>query len=120
MSDLELFADSPYTYNGVHVPRVTEILGSMLTEEYLMYWAQKMGRYGKNIDDLRDSAADKGTIVHSFCEEFLRYRYLPDFSQRHSELFIHFTKKKVHILGKLSLFYLCKIWYVIHGRNLPL
>lgn len=81
--DIELynaFDTSPYVNNGIHVPRVTEILSKMLSEDYLMYWAQKMGRYGKDIDDLRDSAADKGTIIHSFCEEFLRYRCLPDFS----------------------------------------
>ena len=34
-------------------------------------------------------------------------------------LFMHFNKKLCDILGKLSLFYLAKIWYVIHGRNLP-
>lgn len=79
MSDLELFVESPYTYNGVHVPRVTEILGSMLTEEYLMYWAQKMGRIHKDIDTMRDTAADKGSIVHEMCENFLRYRMLPNF-----------------------------------------
>lgn len=79
--DNEIFDTSPYINNGIHVPRVTEILSKMLSEDYLMYWAQKMGRVGKDIDDIRDSAADKGTIVHSFCEEFLRYRCLPDFNQ---------------------------------------
>ena len=72
--DNEIFGTSPYINNGIHVPRVTEILSKMLSEDYLMYWAQKMGRVGKDIDDIRGSAADKGTIVHSFCEEFLRYR----------------------------------------------
>ena len=79
--DNEIFDTSPYINNGIHVPRVTEILSKMLSEDYLMYWAQKMGRFGKDIDDLRDSAAEKGTIVHSFCEDFLRYRMLPDYNQ---------------------------------------
>jgi hypothetical protein len=76
----DIFITSPYEYQGYHVPRVTEILSKMVSEDYLMYWAQKMGRAGKDIDELRDSAADKGTIVHGFCENFLRYRMLPDFS----------------------------------------
>jgi hypothetical protein len=76
----DVFAGSPYKFQGIHVPRVTEILSKMVSEDYLMYWAQKMGRYNKDIDQVRDSAADKGTIVHQFCEDFLRYRFLPDYS----------------------------------------
>ena len=33
---------------------------------------------------------------------------------------MHFAKMLRNILGKLSLFYLLKIWYVIRGRILPL
>lgn len=77
---IELFEDSPYIYNGMHVPRVTEILGKMLAEDYLMKWAHKMGSIHKDMDAVRDAAADTGTLVHKIIEDFLRYRMLPDFN----------------------------------------
>ena len=32
-----------YSYNGVFVPRVNDILSSMLSEDYLMRWANSLG-----------------------------------------------------------------------------
>jgi len=77
MNGVDLFPDSPYSYGGSHVPRVTHILSEMLHEDALMDWAYKMGKVGQNIDKIKDNAADKGTIVHSMCEYFLRYRMIP-------------------------------------------
>ena len=76
-TDLELFQDSPYEYNGVKVPRVTHILHEMLHSDSLMNWAHRMGKAGSDIDNIKNIAADKGTIVHSMCEFFLRYRLYP-------------------------------------------
>lgn len=76
MNNIELFPDSPYSYGGSKVPRVTHILSEMLHEEALMEWAQKMGSVGANIEDIKQVAADKGSIVHSMCEYYLRYRMI--------------------------------------------
>ena len=73
-NNIELFPDSPYSYGGSNVPRVTHILSEMLHEDALMGWAYKMGTMGRDIDDIKDDAADKGSIVHAMCEYFLRYR----------------------------------------------
>ena len=74
MNNIELFPDSPYKYGEFNVPRVTHILSEMLHEESLMNWAYKMGKVGQDIEEIKDNAADKGTIVHSMCECYLRYR----------------------------------------------
>lgn len=43
LSDIS-FEESPYMYGSNYVPRVTSILSDMLHEEYLMRWANYMGR----------------------------------------------------------------------------
>lgn len=65
--------DSPYTYNGVEVPRVTSILSDMLHEEYLMGWANYMGRI-KHMDHRKytEEAAYIGTRVHHAIEYYLK------------------------------------------------
>lgn len=64
--------DSSYQYNGVSVPRVTSILSDMLHEEYLMNWANYMGRV-KHIDHNKFTAnsAHIGTIGHDAIEKFI-------------------------------------------------
>lgn len=76
-TELELFEDSPYVFNGVKVPRVTHILHEMLHAESLVSWAHRMGKFGNDVEAIKNIAADKGTIVHSMCEFFLRYRVSP-------------------------------------------
>lgn len=84
---IELFQDSPYSYGGSNVPRVTHILSEMLHEESLMNWAYKMGTKGQDINDIKDTAADKGTVVHAMCEYFLRYRmFMPIPSTTHPKI----------------------------------
>lgn len=73
------FGDTPYYFNGKPVPRVTHILSSMLHEEYLMDWAEKMGRIKQNRNVILQNAADIGNEVHGMCENFLRYRMVPIF-----------------------------------------
>ena len=64
--------DSSYTYNGITVPRVTNILSTMLHEEYLMNWANFMGRVKHiNHNDYTQEAAYIGTRVHHSIECFL-------------------------------------------------
>lgn len=65
-------SDSVYSFNGVNVPRVTEILSAMLHEQYLMEWSNAMGLYKHTkYQDILDTAADIGTYVHKSIEVFL-------------------------------------------------
>ena len=72
LSDVS-FEESPYMYCMNYVPRVTSILSDMLHEEYLMGWANYMGRI-KHQDHTKytERAANIGTIVHSAIEYYLK------------------------------------------------
>lgn len=63
-----------YSYNGVFVPRVNDILSSMLSEDYLMRWANSLGfkrlSYKKTLEDY----ANIGTQVHEIIEAYIRDR----------------------------------------------
>lgn len=65
--------DSPYSYKNIPVPRVTSILSDMLHEEYLMGWANYMGRV-KHADHSKytEQAAYIGTVVHKAIENYLK------------------------------------------------
>lgn len=64
--------DSSYIYDSITVPRVTNILSTMLHEEYLMNWANFMGRVKHiNHNDYTQEAAYIGTRVHHSIECFL-------------------------------------------------
>lgn len=67
------FNDSVYQYGDRYIPRVTSILSDMLHEEYLMKWANYMGRI-KHQDHTKytERAATIGTIVHSIIENYLK------------------------------------------------
>lgn len=67
------FEESPYIYHTDYVPRVTSILSDMLHEDYLMKWANYMGRI-KHQDHIKytEKAANIGTIVHSAIEHYLK------------------------------------------------
>lgn len=60
-----------YFYNGQPVPRVTEIISSMLHEEYLMKWANSLGYKHKSYDKERDYAATIGDRTHKTIEQIL-------------------------------------------------
>lgn len=64
--------NSPYIFNGIQVPRVTQILSSMLHEDYLMKWANALGLYQrKKYEETLQDAADKGIYVHEAINRFL-------------------------------------------------
>lgn len=65
--------DTIYTFNGQPVPRVTEILSSMLHEEYLMRWANVIGLYKRQkYENVRQQAADIGTATHDLIEQSIQ------------------------------------------------
>lgn len=64
---------SCYSYNGYPVPRVTEILSSMIHEDHLMKWSNFIGRIKhQKYEDVLDQAANKGSYVHNGIEDFLK------------------------------------------------
>ena len=64
--------DSPYTYNGKLVPRVTSVLSDMLHEDYLMDWANNVGLYQhKRHSYYRDFATTVGTTIHEAIEKYI-------------------------------------------------
>ncbi|WP_301214412.1 hypothetical protein [uncultured Clostridium sp.] len=69
--------ETPYIYNGNSVPRVTEILSSMLHEEYIVGWSNYLGFRRTNYRDAVEEAAAKGTFTHNFIENKLKYNKDP-------------------------------------------
>lgn len=62
-----------YQYNGYNLPRVTEIISSMLHEDFLMIWANNIGLYKKRkYKDELQMAANKGTYVHDAIENYIQ------------------------------------------------
>ena len=74
--------ESPYEYEDRLVPRVTSILSDMLHEEYLMNWANYMGRI-KHMDHkvYSEDAADTGTITHDYIEKYVNFGIIPNFDE---------------------------------------
>jgi hypothetical protein len=61
-----------YTYNGIPVPSVTQILSRCIHEDFLMSWANSLGfRHIKYHDEL-NKAANMGTAGHNAVEAYLR------------------------------------------------
>lgn len=64
--------DRYYNDDGIPVPRVTEILSSMMHSDALMYWANNLGFKGIKYKTALNSAANIGTEAHNTIEAFLR------------------------------------------------
>ena len=60
-----------YFYNGVPVPRVTEIISKMISEEYLLYWANSLGFKHQGYKKTVQRAADIGSGSHDLINRFL-------------------------------------------------
>lgn len=72
MDELQVPTDH-YQYQGYPVPRTTEILSSMLHEDFLMIWANNLGLWKRRkYKDELESAAAKGSYVHNAIEDFLQ------------------------------------------------
>lgn len=60
-----------YYHNNIQVPRVTEILSSMLHEESLMGWSNYLGFKKKRYSAVLSISADIGTYTHGLIEDYL-------------------------------------------------
>jgi len=61
-----------YDRLGNPVPSVTTIIGRFKDSGALLYWANKVGREGKTLNEARDPAALAGTLAHQLVEAHLR------------------------------------------------
>jgi hypothetical protein len=57
-----------FTANGTRVPSVTTILSRFKESGGLINWAWKLGTEGKDYREIRDAAADAGTMAHSLID----------------------------------------------------
>lgn len=73
--------ESPYSYLGTKVPRVTSILKDMIHSDGLMNWANYMGRI-KHMDHNKfsENSANIGTKVHEAIEKYVNIGYIETFS----------------------------------------
>lgn len=72
--DLSYINTKSSTYHnneGLKVPRVTEILSTMIHSDALMYWANSLGFKGIKYKTALNSAASIGTEAHNAIERFL-------------------------------------------------
>lgn len=75
---VEMNSSDRYTYNGKNVPRVTEVLSKMISEEKLMNWANSLGFKHKRYRDVLNQAATFGTKVHHGIECLLKGLPVPE------------------------------------------
>ena len=60
-----------YTKDGTRVPSVTTILSRFKESGGLIHWAWKLGMEGKDYREVRDQAADAGTLAHEAVEKWI-------------------------------------------------
>jgi hypothetical protein len=65
-------SEKRYLYNGISVPRVTNILSKTIHEDYLMQWSNSLGFKRKGYSATLKSSADYGTKTHNAVENYLK------------------------------------------------
>lgn len=61
-----------HTKDGVKVPSVTTVLSRFKEAGGLIHWAWQLGKEGKDYRDVRDEAADCGTMAHEAVEHWIK------------------------------------------------
>lgn len=70
--NLNVKSNEYYNSRGINVPRVTEILSSMIHNDALMYWANSLGFKGLKYKTVLNESAKYGTLAHKTIEIFLK------------------------------------------------
>lgn len=63
-----------YTIDGERVPGVTTILSRFKDPGGLIHWAWALGKEGKDYREVRDKAADAGTLAHAAVDNWIHGR----------------------------------------------
>lgn len=107
LNDIQIQCGDTYTYEGRNVPRVTEIIHKMISEDYLLKWCNNLGFRHIPYKDYLDQASEYGSTTHSTIEAYLKKEPTPiDNKIRNSfYAFLEWWKKliinnKVEILGQ--------------------
>lgn len=83
MSQIEIAGiKSEYIYDDKRVPRVTEVLSTMLHKDGLMNWSNGLGWKRISYRAFMKDAAEKGTYSHLAVEKYLRNGYV-DLDEMH-------------------------------------
>jgi len=61
-----------FLQSGERVPSVTTVIGRFKESGGLIHWAWKLGKEGKDYHEVRDQAADAGTMAHAAVEAWTR------------------------------------------------
>ncbi len=61
-----------YFIGGVKVPSVTTVLSRFKESGGLIHWAWKLGMEGKDYKQIRDAAADAGTLAHDMIDAHIK------------------------------------------------
>lgn len=105
--DYSMIKDSPYIFDNHKVPRVTNIISSMIHEDYLMGWSNYLGFKRQKYKETLEIAAQKGTYTHEFIERFIQDQIEP----RIQELPIQY---RTDVDNAYSSF---KLWWSIISKN---
>lgn len=70
-----------YSYDGIPVPRVTDIISSTMPIDNLIGWANHVGRQGKSNTAITNDSAKKGELVHNAIEDYLQNDNMLDISK---------------------------------------
>lgn len=99
-------SNSKYEYNGKIVPRVTSVISTMIHEDGLMYWSNKLGFHHQSYKQVMNEALDYGTKTHHGIEIFLKESRIEESAPYFSiTAFIHWwnnliSHNVVQILGQ--------------------
>ena len=77
-----------YLANGDRVPGVTMVLSDSLgwSSRGLMYWAHKIGKQGKELDEVREELANAGKLCHLMARCDIKGEPPPDLSKYPKEI----------------------------------
>lgn len=67
-----------YKVDGFRVPSVTTVLSRFKDSGGLIYWAWDLGKQGLDYRQVRDEAADAGTVAHAMIESVIRSKPFPE------------------------------------------
>ena len=64
-------SNSQYVYNGIVVPRVTEVISKCIHSDSLMYWANSLGFKHQSYQKTLNTAANIGTQCHESIDLYI-------------------------------------------------
>lgn len=89
-----------YNINSNWYPSVTSIL-KQLNEEGIEKWKQKIGK--EQADIIIKNATERGTIIHLYCELYLKNNYsLKHINDNNENLLNYFNKTFINSLNKIT------------------